>query len=347
MFYIKYRYLLVLALAVYSYFNILFTEGDQLLDNRMLDQVILFFIISGIVLTVWEGNRYIEWRLRNNKVPFRGKANPLIIFFLLSLISVTLITILTLSFFIVLTGEALPSVLTEAKLAFSFAFRINLFLNCIHGIVYYMKQYKISQLQAEQAHKATAEAQFESLRNQINPHFLFNSFNVLSSLVYADPDTAATFLRQLSKVYRYLLYHQEGEKVSLSQELEFIDAYLYLLRIRFGENLRINNEVAGHIAEVYIAPVSLQMLIENAIKHNVVSSKHPMTISIYLEGNDALPAWLVVENTLNLKETPPESTNLGLSNIKQRYKFISQREVSVQSGPDTFKVKLPLISKDQ
>ncbi|MGB3181338.1 MAG: histidine kinase [Cyclobacteriaceae bacterium] len=343
MFHIKLRYLFILLLAVYSYLNILFTEGDRLIETLHLDKLLLLAVITAIVLMIWEGNRYIEHRLRRRQFPFTGsQVHPLIPFFILSLIPVLIATMATIAVAMVITGGYSVSIATEAKLILSFSFRVNLFLNCVHAIVYYMNQLKKTQIEAEKLKKATTEAQFASLKNQVNPHFLFNSFNVLSSLVYKDADMAADYLRQLSRVYRYLLQHQDGQSVSLSQEMAFIKAYLYLLDIRFGDNLIVNNHIDDRTDTLYLAPVSLQMLIENAIKHNVVSRNHPLTISLYFE-NGGGTRYLIVENTLQKKETAPPSTNLGLSNIKQRYRFITDREVLVTDGPDTFKVLLPLI----
>lgn len=342
MFYIRSRYLFVFLLAVYSYLNILFTEGDRLIDVHHLNRLLLFGIIAAVVLAVWEGNRYIEYRLKKHIFPFSGSIHPLITFFLMSLLPVILVTVIAVSFAVILTQHSLNTLITEAKLILGFAFRVNLFLNCLHAIVYYMNQLKKSQLQTERLEKATAEAQFVSLRNQVNPHFLFNSFNVLSSLVYKDADMAAAYIRQLSKVYRYVLYNQNEQKVSLKQEMEFIDAYLYLLDIRFGENLIIKNTVEGRTETLYLAPMSVQMLVENAIKHNIISKKKPLTISLSIEKNADM-LYLAVENTLQKKDSVVSSTNLGITNIKQRYKFISNREVIITDGPEAFKVLVPLI----
>jgi LytS/YehU family sensor histidine kinase len=201
-----------------------------------------------------------------------------------------------------------------------------------------MNRLKKSELQAEQLKKESIEAQFEVLRNQINPHFLFNCFNVLSSLVYKDADTSAKFIAQLSNVYRYLLYNQEKKIVQLKEELSFIDSYLFLLKIRFGDNIEIENSIDTESQDLYVAPAVLQMLIENAIKHNVVSRKNPLHVRI-----NSINGFIVVTNNLQEKEMKEESTQIGLRNIQNRYEFLSNEKVLIEKSEKEFKVSVPLL----
>ncbi|MGK7395686.1 MAG: sensor histidine kinase [Candidatus Cyclobacteriaceae bacterium M3_2C_046] len=336
MFSIKYRYLFIVLLAIYSYVNILFTEGHRLLDLP-LRPIYLFGILFLIVFLVWEGNRFIELRLLRSGKRW-PKVHPLIIQFLLSLINVAVVS--TIPLLVLLNFFQLNPVnsLIYYKLSLGFGFRVNLFLNSVNAIVYFMNEYKKKQLEAEELKKINIEAQFEALRNQINPHFLFNSLNVLSNLVYKDPDTSAEFIMQLSKVYRYLLYGQEKKIVTLKEELEFIDAYIYLLSIRFKHNLVITNRIPDDFKNHYIVPAALQMLIENAIKHNVVSKKNPLKISLSTNGE-----FIYVVNNLQLKSKKEPSTRIGLKNISKRFEFISDKQVEVVQDEHNFKVILPLI----
>jgi len=201
-----------------------------------------------------------------------------------------------------------------------------------------MDRLKKSELKAAQLEKVTIEAQFEALRSQINPHFLFNCFNALSTLVYKDAETSAKFIAQLSKVYRYLLFNQEKKIVPLHEELEFIAAYLFLLKIRFGDSLSIESNISVDVNKYFIAPASLQMLIENAIKHNVVSSKSKLKIRI-----TTINSTIEVANTLREKDVKEESAFIGLKNIQKRYEFLSDTPVVIEKTEDTFKVKLPLL----
>ncbi len=340
MFSIRYRYLIILLLAVYSYLNILFTVGDKLFDFEV-SKPELFIVLFSVVFIVWELNRLIETSLAKIGIAFRNRVHPLILLFLISIVNVMIAATVVLVLLYVVEGIQFPLQREHITLLLAFGFRVNLFLNCINAIVFYMNRTKKAQLEAEQFKKISVEAQFEALRNQINPHFLFNSFNVLSTLVYKDPDTSAKFIGQLSHVYRYLLYSQEKKIVLLQEEMEFIKAYLYLLEIRFGENLRIE---IGHFDDhdLYVPPATLQMLIENAIKHNVVSRKNPLTISIRTESG-----MLIISNNLQLKEIKEPSTKVGLQNIISRYLFLSTREVIIEENGDLFIVKIPLLSLEE
>ena len=197
------------------------------------------------------------------------------------------------------------------------------------------------EVRAEQFEKDSIEARFEALRSQINPHFLFNCLNALSNLVYKDADTSARFIAQLSNVYRYLLYSQERKIVSLQEELEFIDSYLYLLKIRFGENIFISKHITTDAEKFHIAPATLQMLIENAIKHNVVSGKLPLKISII-----SCTGSITVSNTLQEKHVKDPSAYIGLKNIKKRYEFLSSKPVEIVKTENEFIVKVPLVQVD-
>jgi LytS/YehU family sensor histidine kinase len=227
---------------------------------------------------------------------------------------------------------------THTRLLLAFGFRVNLFLNCVNAIVFYMNRLKQTQLEAEQLKKESIEAQFEALRSQVNPHFMFNCFNVLSNLVYKDPDTSSKFIAQLSNVYRYLLQSQQKKVVTLQEELSFIESYLYLLKMRHGENLIIEKNLEANSDNFYVAPASLQMLIENAIKHNIVSKHNPLTIRLYTHNGS-----IVVANNLQEKEFKEESTQRGLQNIQSRYRLLSDEKVVIEKLAQEFRVTIPLL----
>jgi two-component system, LytTR family, sensor kinase len=338
---VRYRYGLILLLGIYSYLNILFTVGDKLFDFDVSKPQI-FVTLLAVVLIVWELNRLVEVNLPRISDALKNKIHPLILLFLGSLVNVALACLVVLSLLYLVIGIEFPIESEHATLLLAFGFRVNLFLNCINAIVFYMNRTRNAQLEAEQFKKISAEAQFEALRNQINPHFLFNSFNVLSSLVYKDADTSAKFISQLSHVYRYLLYSQEKKVVALKDEMEFIRAYLFLLEIRFGENLVIKIAELGDDDTFFVAPATLQMLIENAIKHNVVSRKNPLTIEIFRKKDT-----LVVSNNLQLKEIKEPSTQVGLKNIISRYAFLSERKVTIEQDQHYFVVTLPLLEFEE
>jgi sensor histidine kinase YesM len=202
----------------------------------------------------------------------------------------------------------------------------------------FLLEWRKAAIETEQLKTERFAQQYQSLKDQLNPHFLFNSLNVLSNLVYENPDTAAKFIRQLSGIYRYVLEVQQEELVTLQQELNFANNYLSLQKIRFEDGLQYHIQVepmqAGHLP-----PLSLQLLLENAIKHNIASTEHPLKIDITLNGNA-----LIVKNNLQLKSSiPDESTGVGLSNISKRYELLSAENISIDNSGESFIVKLPLL----
>lgn len=328
----RYRYLFILLLSVYSFLNILFTEGNRLLPNEP-HRGILLGIILLLVLFIWEGNRLISNFTEN--INF-SKVHPLVIFFLTSVIYIAILSISGSLLFHVFYPAT--NVTLTTKLMLGFTFRVNLFLHCIHAIVFFIEKYRSAQFESESLKKMHAEAQFEALRNQINPHFLFNSLNALTTLVHKDAVVSEKFINQLSHVYRYLLYNQDNRLVPIADEIKFIKSYIFLQNIRFGETLDIDLRIDEELNDKLIAPATLQMLVENAIKHNVVSKKEPLKIKIYNNGY-----YLIVENAINLKKIKPESSQIGLENIKKRYQFLSSDKPVEISADHVFKVKIPII----
>tara|TARA_R110002072_G_scaffold48038_8_gene131418 strand:+ start:5120 stop:6475 length:1356 start_codon:yes stop_codon:yes gene_type:complete len=186
----------------------------------------------------------------------------------------------------------------------------------------------------------TETAKFESLKSQIDPHFLFNSLNVLTSLIGENPNQAEKFTTKLSKVYRYVLEQRNKDLIPLTEEIKFAKTYMELLGMRFEDAVKfeIPNTVSNE--NLKIVPLSLQLLLENAVKHNVVSSSKPLTIRIYEQDN-----YLIIENNINPKEAIGKSTKVGLSNIADRYGLITTKRVMIENDNKTFKVSLPLLIK--
>jgi two-component system, LytTR family, sensor kinase len=330
---VRNRYLFILLLSLYSYINILVTIGERLFDFE-LNGFYLFGVLTLVVMGTWELNRLAEAQLTKKKT----RIHPLILLFLLSVVNVVIVSTISLFALYAILGMPFQLNFDHWKLLTAFGFRVNLFLNCVNAIVFFMNRLKKAQLEAEQLKKQNIEARFEALRNQINPHFLFNCFNVLSTLVHKDPEASSTFIAQLSNVYRYLLQNQEKKIVPLKEELDFLDSYTYLLRTRFSENLQIENRISDCPDVIMVAPASLQMLIENAIKHNVASKKLPLKIILEKQAE-----YIVVSNTLQKKEIEEESTRIGLRNIIDRYKLLSDLPVIVERTPTQFIVKIPVL----
>jgi hypothetical protein len=200
----------------------------------------------------------------------------------------------------------------------------------------FLIEWKKTAIEAERLKKEQISTKYEALRNQVNPHFLFNSLNVLTTLVHKDADMAEKFIRQLSDNYRYVLDTREQEVVSLSEEVRNLNAYIFLMKIRFGDSLKatISDTIDGQVA-----PLTLQMLVENAIKHNEVSKSNPLSIEVYQEGD-----YIVVKNNLQKKNNVSDSTGVGLENIKARYGFLSEKGVVIDDNDGYFTVKIPIIA---
>lgn len=185
----------------------------------------------------------------------------------------------------------------------------------------------------------SANAQFESLKNQLDPHFLFNSLNVLSSLIDENPKQAQKFTASMSKIYRYVLEQKDKELVTVEDELEFAKTYCDLLKTRFEDSVGFVFDVKKEDYRRFVVPLSLQLLLENCIKHNFATSSKPLMIKIFSE-NDTL----CIENNLQVREQIKESSGIGLSNIVQRYSLLTKRNVFIEKSEDYFKVILPVLS---
>jgi sensor histidine kinase YesM len=299
------------------------------IDNPRVFWIIASFT-SLIWVFLWKGNHYlgcyVDTKISWIETPVKR-------------LTVGIITTMAYTFLAIYTLGFLYEVLFDIQLMFGAIFSviitiiISLFM---HGRGFLLN-WKKSVVMAEQLKRENMAAQYESLKSQVNPHFLFNSFNTLSNLVYEDQDKAVKFIKQLSEVYRYVLDTRNKEVVPLSEELKFINSYIYLQQIRFGDKLHFRVNITSR--DAMVAPLALQMLIENAIKHNIVSEDDPLKINIEEEGE-----YLVVENNLQRKSSIGDSsTGVGLENIAKRYEFLSNKKVQVEEAKSKFTVRLPLI----
>lgn len=217
---------------------------------------------------------------------------------------------------------------------------ITLAVSLVIHLIYFYKNYQENRVKQEKIIAGTASAQFESLKNQLDPHFLFNSLNVLSSLIEENPENAQKFTTSLSKVYRYVLEQRDKELVTVQEELAFAKIYMDLVKMRFENS--ISFEMPEHFTtiEAKVVPLSLQLLLENCIKHNIVSEQKPLHIKIYTENNE-----LIIENNKQKKEVLHDRKGVGLQNIVNRYAILTDRKVAVTETDELFKVKLPILTQ--
>lgn len=200
----------------------------------------------------------------------------------------------------------------------------------------FLLSWRESAINEEKLKRENMQSRFESLKNQVNPHFLFNSLNVLAELVYLNQDKAVDFIHQLSGVYRYVLENREHEVVPLEEELNFLEKFLFLQKMRFQEGLEVEIKVQSR--DSFLPPMALQLLVENAIKHNIISEDDPLYIRI-IEKED----YLEVSNNLQVKRLHEPSSGVGLPNIKERYRYLSEKEVQLIQTDTLFIVSLPLL----
>lgn len=187
--------------------------------------------------------------------------------------------------------------------------------------------------------KENAKSKFEALRQQLNPHFLFNSLTSLKALIATNPVEAEKYVVQLSGVYRYLINHRSHDVVLLEDEIEFIQSYLFLLKIRYEENLKVAFDIKDEYRHKRLAPLTLQILLENTVKHNIISEASPLNIKVFTE-NDTI----IVSNTLQPRDEVEGSSNFGLYNLSQQYKFLTGNEIEIQKTDKEFSVAVPLIA---
>lgn len=208
-----------------------------------------------------------------------------------------------------------------------------------HSLHFY-KIYQENKVTQQKIIAGNANAKFESLKNQIDPHFLFNSLNVLSSLIEENPDNAQRFTTSLSKIYRYVLEQKDKELVSVEDELSFAKTYMNLLKMRFENSLYYELPTQNINPEAKVVPFSLQLLLENTVKHNVVSEQKPLHIRIFIDGD-----YLAIQNDLQKKEVLQDRQGVGLQNIVSRYGIITDRKVKVQEDEKNFTVRIPILTK--
>jgi|694.fasta_scaffold107602_3 hypothetical protein len=212
-------------------------------------------------------------------------------------------------------------------------------IGTIYEAGYFFTMWKHQAIEAEALKSRQLRAELDILRNQVSPHFLFNSLNALVALIEEDPEQAARFTKDLGRVYRYILQYKDKELVDLGTELDFTQAYINLMKVRFADSLRIDVAVAEEHRHLLVAPLTLQLLLENALKHNGGSLAKPLQVDIHVEHDRTL----VVRNSLCRRQGTVEGTGTGLNNIRQRYAFLSERKVDVIETREHFLVALPLL----
>ncbi len=309
-------------------------------DDHGHHKIFDFLISVLITIIVWEGNLRID-TLMNLKFPWEKGPGKRILFhlpisMLFSAFAIYLSMLAFDKFVCALPNEAKDAFMGTAIVM---GVLVTFIVLTIEISTLFFGNWKRSLIEIEKYKAENLQAQLQNLKDQLNPHFLFNNLSVLSSLVYIDQDKAVGFINQLSKVYRYLLDNRNCELVTLDSELTFIQSYTYLIQIRFDKNISFDIDIPKEKRHLMLPPLSLQMLVENAIKHNEISNELPLKITVKM--NEEM---VEVSNNLQLRTTTEVSSKTGLQNIKDRYKFFTEKEVEVIQNTNSFIVKIPLLS---
>jgi len=294
------------------------------------------FVIS---ITQWSGHSYIYGKL-DQKISWRENSLKRAIIGSLAIIVYAVIAYLVVQviMYLIVYGK-LPEnqlywILRSSYIAIVASFAISIF----SAAAGFLKSWKESVQETERVNAEMLRYKYESLQNQINPHFLFNSFNVLSDLVYVDQKKAVNFIGQLSQLFRYVLESRDKELVPVAEELEFISAFAYLLQTRFEDKLTIEVDVDTNIGELMV-PMTLQLLIENCVKHNEISASKPLNIKVYRDDS-----MIYVVNNRQPKTLTEGSTGKGLNNLVQQYGFFTERQISIKETQEDFVVMVPVIN---
>lgn len=336
----KYRFRFTIAVFVFFFFKLTRVENwEEFIVWDQMSTISLAYTIS-VIMILWEVvSRYVYWESKNLSIRSNSGLYKIST-------KATLLVLPLVFLFAFLYNEFLANLgcCHEGEKKGSFmldsaqGFVISLLIIAYEIIILYVKNSIRSAREKEAIQKELAAAKLESLKNQVNPHFLFNSFSVLSSLVEDDSKQAIKFIAKLSDMYRYILENDEKGVVTLQEELEFLDSYIFLLQMRHQSAIKVEKDISLDNLDLMVPPMSIQILVENAVKHNSFSIDDPLHISIKNEGNKAI----VVENEKRKKESLSSSTKIGLKNLSNRLILSAGRALEITDNEESFKVRLPL-----
>lgn len=313
-----------------------------LIDNHrytISELIASYLYFTVVAFLVWEGNVRLMYYIRA-KTPQSSRSyyRVIIALFFANIVYSGILSAGLLRLWILASHEPTrdPGHLVNTVLVIIIA---ACFITNIYEIIFLNLEKAYNESRFEQLNVAKAQAELEALKNQIDPHFIFNSLNTLSFLITRDPLSARLYNDTLARVYRYILSNKERDLVLLREEIEFISNYFYLLKIRFAEAVSMVIEITDLSAENFlIPPISLQALVENAIKHNEFSEKKPLTIDVSISAD-----YVIVRNAMNRRTNPQPTSKIGLSNLDNRYKLLTKRNILVENNFESFTVKLPIL----
>jgi uncharacterized membrane protein (DUF485 family) len=291
-----------------------------------------------LAFIIWQGNRYLLFTLRSYFNWFNKPIRKVIaLLFAISFFTIPVSMLLLIGWY---------NIFRKGKVEWNVVFTSTLiimicviFITHVYETVFLVKESESDKLRNEQMERAKAEAELEALKNQIDPHFIFNSLNTLSHLIEENPFKAKLFNEHMAGVYRYILQNKARDLVLLGEELEFLQNYFSLLLIRFEKAVELKLSIAPSASDEFlITPISLQVLAENAVKHNEFSNTEPLIVSVELKEET-----IVVQNNLHKKDLRKVSSKIGLKNLNERYKLTTGKEIKIEESEQSFKVTLPVL----
>ena len=301
---------------------------------HLLEHLVITYIVALLMFTL---NFYIL-----NPVGKHGRLKPLNIFLsvVLTVISVYVLNDLLFSIQGLMDSDIRPGGRGRRnEFDYTNFFVSGLVIGCVLIIRLIFQKQTIT-LENEELKREALQSQFESLKKQLSPHFLFNSLTALKILIKDAPDTAQNYVNSLSRALRYTLKSNEKQLVTLKEEMEFMESYLFLIRMRFGKNLTVHTTINENLLSYNLPPLTIQTLVENAIKHNEISKQHPLGINILTTESESL----IIANDFRKKITAEEGTGIGLINLSKQFQLLVNKEIIIRRENNKFSVEVPLIT---
>lgn len=322
----------VSAILVMLLYKLLTLHGE--INWSVKDFIYLLFVAAGM----WLGNAKVQYLVRSSLYRIKKISLRLLVRYSLTLAISFFLSFLLFWFWNYLLHQSIYAATTIIELQL-ISVLISLQVSSIYEIVYLNKERESDTVKIERTEKSKIQAQLDSLKNQLDPHFIFNSLNTLSYLISQDQESARLFNDTLAKVYRYILIKKEKDLVLLKEEIEFASNYFYLLKIRYQQGLKMTIAIDDIVSENYLLPpLSVQILIENAIKHNHFTEKVPLNILVTV-----IKDHVTVSNNRNVKQFDIQSSQIGLKNLSERYKLITDNNIRINDQKENFTVVLPLL----
>jgi hypothetical protein len=328
--------LIFIVLGIIQYMNgVRITDGTQLLINfgyNQLYSVVLYMANAMFIIYLLKRYKGELFKTHNLSKGILGG------------IAITVASLFFLRFFteMIIEGESLAEFIAGESVQYYYiSFIISAVVTSIFYAVHYYRFTQERKVKEQKIIAGTASAKFDALKNQLDPHFLFNSLNVLTSLIEENPEAATKFTTSLSKVYRYVLEQKNKDLVTVAEELKFAELYMSLIKMRFEDSIVFTISDSITNPEAKVVPLALQLLLENAVKHNQVTPSKKLHISIYEENGN-----LVIKNNVQPKQVVKESSGVGLRNIRQRYYLLTNRPVSIQQNDKEFSIAIPMLTKE-